>query len=236
MTLSDFQTIMYRQFIQGTEKAEYMKFQDMPDPLLWKDSRDFNLESFVEYPDRVIYGRWTGPTCFQIEREFNLRHIEEYFQKEKLDTSMIDHEMLKAAKERAWAYFNMLQVERFQEDTEVIHEGIINIRTYFDDNSLQMSQHINAETGEVIREVRFIKGQFFDEENNRPVSFLKSYYKFQDGKEVYADLRKNAKGVKNWYITFPLQYAGTTLESIYLNRIYHARSAKRTTTRNKNDQ
>jgi hypothetical protein len=227
MTLNEFLTHSYKYFVKDTEKAHYMKFPELPDPMQLIQDKDSRLECFVEYDSHINYGYWTAPKVFQIHKQFNLKELEAFFYENKLDTSMIDKDYLEQARARAWAYFNTLQVERFQEDTQEILEGIVNIRTYFDDNSLEMSQHLNADTGELIREVRYIKGQFFDEENNRPVSYLKSFYKYQDGKEVYADLRKNNKGVKNWYITFPTQLAGTTLESIYLNRIYHARNTKR---------
>lgn len=219
----------YRAFIQKHGDHPWFEHPYHPDPKTF--SKDDSIRCYVNHPleDKLVFGHWISATGFVVVDTFCLKEITRYYESNKIDTSVFDKESLDRAKDQMWAYFKDTFIERFQENSELIYEGVIDRRVYFDDNSLEERSLIDEMTGELIYQAKYIKGQFYDEENNRPVSYLKSYYKYKDGKELYADRVKNKKGRTEWIIKFPRHLAGTSLESIYLKNFVYARSTKRVT-------
>lgn len=218
MNLDTYLQTAYNEFHNKYEKGkdyEYYAPGEKP-----KEENFKPHDCIKEDYDGVIYkGYYSTPFAMSVQAKYDINQLTKLWQKHKFDLSQLDNEGAQKMKDLQWAKLNgEFKFETFQEDTEIIHEGMIIRCAYFEDNSLRTRQIIDHESGEIVYETRFVKGQYYDEDTDREYSYLKSFERYSNGKTIKAEKVKTDKGLTRWKITFPASYAGRYMEDLYANR------------------
>jgi len=171
---------------------------------------------FVWVADDILeFRKFIHNRCSVVWHSWNCKELRKIFDN---DHTIFNHFQNNYEKiEHSWASFTSNKVERFQEDTEIIHEGILERVTYFDDNSIHTRQLIDVLTGELIYFREYYKSSYWDKNENKYVSFISGFYLNNKGNvmECQKDLQDEKKRMK---ITYPKMYAGTYLEDLYFQR------------------
>jgi hypothetical protein len=227
MTQAEFLGKTYRTFIAKYGDLPVYQNYENPDPQKWTDNPDYFEWAYrmddISY--ELKYGYFYSPTCFMAHDVWSEADAIRIFKESYHSSANVDLEMIEEYKARQWAYYHTLDFENFQENTEIVSEGIIEIREYYPDNTLNRRLLIDQYTGELMYEANYVRGQYQDPDSGKTRSYLKFMDRFQNGKYVAAERKKVNERVR-WVITAPFSLAGKTLEQLYINAIY--KNAKRT--------
>lgn len=228
MTQEEYLGKTFRAFIAKYGDLPVFKNFEFPDRRLWALDPDFGMWAYRldELDFEMKFGYFQKPTCFVVHDKFSDKEQIEIFISSRYSTAFIDEAMIEEYQARQWAHFNAHDFENFQEDSQIITEGIIEIREYYPDNTLRRRVLIDEYTGELQYEANYTRGQYTDEDSGKTRSYLKSMDRYQNGKYLHAE-RRRVKDRQQWVITQPRHLSGQILEQIYLKAMHHGKSTKR---------
>ena len=189
-----------------------------PDAEIWAEDKHKKVICYLIQGDYINYGAYTSPYCFLV---YKMQNIEETYQKYLNDKNnkmarMFTEQDLENIQARQWIYMDQIDAERFQEDSEVINEGLLIITKYFDNNSLKEKEIIDLETGECLYYMRYTMNQYWSEKHQRTMSAVSDYEKMNGGKYMKLSTTYQQK-IKQyrWVFQYPLAYKGLEFASIY---------------------
>ena len=212
MTKQEFISKTLRQFWRQYGDLPVYMDHTKPNAQTWEET-DYMRSAYImdNVQNTVIYGHFLSPYCFVQLDIWDLREMEKMYDSHKIDTSMINESVLQAYQDRQWAYFNSVDFENFQNNTEIIYEGIIELCQYYPDNTLKTRILIDEQTGELLYEANYVMGQYEDPDTNKMRSYLKYMDRYQNGKFIAAN-RKKIDGRPKWVVISPISLKGKTLE------------------------
>jgi hypothetical protein len=227
MTEQEYLGKTYRAFIAKYGDLPVYKNFEFPDRRLWALDSNYGMWAYRldEIDFELKFGFFSGPTCFVVHDKFSDKEQIEVFKNSRYSTECIDESMIEEYQARQWAHFNAHDYENFQENSQIITEGIIEIREYYPDNTLRRRVLIDEYTGELQYEANYTRGQYTDADSGKTRSYLKSMDRFQNGKYLHAERRK-VKDRQRWVITQPRHLSGQILEQIYLKALYANRTKR----------
>ena len=223
---------------------KYEKGKDLPyyAPGELPESEGFEVHDCIkeDYDGNLMFGHHLTPYSFIIKSKFSPKELTKLWQEKRMDLSALDREAAIKMAEMQWIKFDKWEFEHFAEDREIIYEDICERREYFADNSLKKRQLIDIQTGELIYEANFTKGQYEDPDTGKTFSYLQKFNIFKKNSFWEAERTKTKKGLTRWEIIFPTHLSGKYLEDLYLasyrpsygkRKLRHAATTKRTNTR-----
>ena len=230
MTEQEYLGKTYRAFIKKYGDLPVFKNFEFPDRRLWALDSDFEMWAYRmdELDFEMKFGFFSSPTCFIVHDKYSEKEQIEIFKNSRYSTDVIDEAMIEEYQARQWARFDSHDYENFQENTQIITEGIVEIREYYPDNTLRRRVLIDEYTAELLYQANYTRGQYTDTDSGKTRSYLKSMDRFQNGKYLLVE-KERVKDRQRWVIKKPAHLYGQILEQLYLKAIY----AKRTKGSNK---
>jgi hypothetical protein len=210
----------YLQYAYSQWHNKYEKGKDIPyyAPGEIPAKEDFQVHDCIkeDYDGNLMFGHHLSPYSFVIKSKFSIADHTKIWQEKRYDLSALDREAAIKMAEMQWLKFDKWEFEKFQEDRELIYEGVIERLEYHDDNSLKTRQVIDQDTGELLYQASFERGQYTDPDTGKEYSYLQKYTLFKFGNTLEAERTKNKKGLTRWEIVYPIHLAGKYMEDLYL--------------------
>ena len=215
MSLEEYLKYAYNQWHTKYEKdkdLEYYAPGEIP------ESEGFEIHDCIkeDYDGNLMFGHHITPYSFILKSKFSIEDHTKLWQEKRYDLSALDREAAIKMAEMQWIKFDKWEFEKFQEDRELIYEGVIERLEYHDDNSLKTRQILDQDTGELMYQATFEKGQYTDPDTGKEFSYLQKYTLYKMGNTLEAERTKTKKGLTRWEIVYPLHMAGKYMEDLYL--------------------
>jgi len=228
MTEQEYLGKTYRAFIKKYGDLPVFKNFEFPDRQLWALDSNFEMWAYRmdELDFEMKFGFFSSPTCFVVHDKYSEKEQIEIFKNSRYSTDVIDEAMIEEYQARQWARFDSHEYENFQANTEIITEGMIEVREYYPDNTLRCRVLIDEYTGELQYSANYTRGQYTDADTGKTRSYLKTMDRYQNGKYVLVE-RKRVNDRQRWVVIMPRHLSGQILEQIYLKAIYHAKRTQR---------
>ena len=215
MSLEEYLKYAYNQWHTKYEKdkdLEYYAPGEIP------QSEGFEIHDCIkeDYDGNLMFGHHITPYSFILKSKFSIEDHTKLWQEKRYDLSVLDREAAIKMAEMQWIKFDKWEFEKFQEDREIIYEGVIERLEYHDDNSLKTRQILDQDTGELMYQATCEKGQYVDPDTGKEFSYLQKYTLYKMGNTLEAERTKTKKGLTRWEIVYPLHMAGKYMEDLYL--------------------
>lgn len=226
MTLETYLQIQYNYWHKKYEKGKDIPYYA---PGEIPEEKDFQVHDCIkeDYDGTLYFGHHMSPYAFVIKSKFSPTELTKLWQEKRMDLSALDREAAIKMAEMQWLKFDKWEFEKFQEDRELIYEGVIERLEYHDDNSLKSRQIIDQESGELLYKASFERGQYTDPDTGKEFSYLQKYTLFRNGNYLEAERTKTKKGLTRWEIIYPIHMAGKYMEDLYLATYKPYRHGKR---------
>ena len=237
MNLETYLQVQYSYWHNKYEKGKDLPYY-APGEIPQKEGFEVHDCIKEDYDGNLMFGHHLTPYSFIIKSKFSPTELTKLWQEKRMDLSALDREAAIKMAEMQWIKFDKWEFEKFQEDRELIYEGVIERLEYHDDNSLKTRQVLDQDTGELIYQATFTRGQYTDPDTGKEFSYLQKYTLYRMGNKLEAERTKTKKGLTRWEIVYPLHMAGKYMEDLYLATYKPFRYGKRygTTTKRTNSR
>lgn len=201
-----------------------------PDAEIWIENKHARVKCYLLHDNYIYFGHYKSPFCFVAYKVQDIEKTYQEFQEHKKRqlSNLYTQEDLENIAAKQWMYIDMVEPERFYEDSEVINEGVLTITKYFDNNSLKEKEVIDLETGECLYYMRYTMSQYWSPTHEREISRVTELTRTREGKRMDLKLMKdNYSKQYRWIFQYPLSYKGLTMEKVYgQHKNTHRRNSK----------